>query len=317
MKMLVTGGAGFIGSNFIEHVMSEYPDISVACVDSLTYAADMRNLSFARGDARFSFHRVDITDKIGLFKVFSLEKPEIVVNFAAESHVDNSIKNPEPFIKTNVIGTANLMDACLEFSTARFHQVSTDEVYGTLKKDGSAPFTEESLLAPSSPYSASKASADMLVNSYVRTYGLNATVTRSSNNYGKQQYREKLIPLLIEKALSDESFPLYGDGKNVRDWIYVEDHCRAIMEVILRGRSGEVYNVGADCELENVELIRIVLQILGRDDSFIDHVADRAGHDIRYAINHEKITKELGWMPRTPFEEGIEKTVLWYKNLAR
>lgn len=314
MKILVTGGVGFIGSNFILHMLRSYADLKIVCVDSLTYAADMNNLSTVSLNPNFVFHKADITEKMRIFKVFDDEKPDIVVNFAAESHVDRSIENPDIFLKTNIIGTANLMEACLRHGTKRFHQISTDEVYGDLPLDGGAPFTEKSPVKPSSPYSASKASADMLVLSYVRTFGLDATVTRCANNYGRHQYKEKLIPTVVGKAMRGEKIPLYGDGKNVRDWISVTDHCRAVDAVIRHGRTGEIYNVGASFEISNIDLVKKILSVMGRSEALIEHVPDRAGHDRRYSLDCEKIRRELGWRPEVDFEEGIYETVTWYMN---
>ena len=314
MKILVTGGAGFIGSNFILYMMNRYRDLEVVCVDALTYAADMNNLSAVSDDRRFSFYKSDIAEKMRIFKVFDRERPDIAVNFAAESHVDRSIENPDVFLKTNIIGTANLMDACLKFGTRRFHQISTDEVYGDLPLESGSPFRETDSVNPSSPYSASKASADMLVKSYVRTFGLQATITRCSNNYGIHQYREKLIPSVVEKAMRGDKIPLYGDGKNVRDWISVSDHCKAVDAVINHGRAGEIYNVGAGNEISNNALVRKILSVMGKSDSLIEYVADRAGHDRRYALNSDKIKRELGWIPETDFETEICKTVRYYMN---
>lgn len=314
MKILVTGGAGFIGSNFILYMMNRYADLDVVCVDSLTYAADMNNLSAVSENPNFSFYKADIAEKMRIFKVFDRERPDIVVNFAAESHVDRSIENPDIFLKTNILGTATLMDACLRFGTGRFHQISTDEVYGDLPLDSGVPFTESSTINPSSPYSASKASADMLVKSYVRTFGLDATITRCANNYGMYQYKEKLIPNVIGKAMRGESVSLYGDGKNVRDWISVIDHCKAVDAVINHGKAGEIYNVGANNEISNLELVRKILSIMGKSESLIQYVADRAGHDRRYALNCDKIKNELGWRPEVDFDMGIYETVRYYMN---
>lgn len=314
MKILVTGAAGFIGSNFVLYMMDKYKDAEIVVVDSMTYAADMNYLSAVSESPRFMFYNADIAEKMRIFKVFDRERPDIVVNFAAESHVDRSIESPDVFLRTNIIGVGTLMDAALEFGTKRFHQISTDEVYGDLPLDGGEPFTENSRLNPSSPYSASKASADMLVGSYVRTFGLNATVTRCSNNYGPHQFSEKLIPKIVGRALRGEKIPIYGDGKNVRDWISVYDHCRAVDAVIRGGRAGEIYNVGASMEISNIDLTAKILSLMGKSEELIELVPDRAGHDRRYSLNCEKIKREIDWSPEADFEKELYATVRYYMN---
>ena len=313
MNIIVTGGAGFIGSNFIYYELLNHPENRIICIDKLTYAGNMDNLKDAMNNAKFKFYRTDITDKEAIEKIFETEKPEVIVNFAAESHVDRSIENPGVFLKTNIIGTQVLMDACRKYGIKRYHQISTDEVYGDLPLDRSDLFfTEETPIHTSSPYSASKASADLLVLSYYRTYGLPVTITRCSNNYGPYHFLEKLIPLMITRALADESLPVYGNGANIRDWLYVEDHCSAIDLVIRNGREGEIYNVGGHNEKSNIDVVKIILSALGKPESLIEFVKDRPGHDMRYAIDPAKIQKELGWSPRTKFEDGIKKTIDWY-----
>ena len=313
MKIVVTGGAGFIGGNFIHYMMNKYKTYEIICVDCLTYAGNLSTLDPVKDKQNFRFEKTDITDRVRIYELFEKEKPDIVVNFAAESHVDRSIDNPEIFLKTNILGTQVLMDACLKYNVGRYHQVSTDEVYGDLPLDRpDLFFTEETPIHASSPYSASKASADLLVQAYNRTYGLPATISRCSNNYGPYHYPEKLIPLMIIKALNNDSLPVYGDGLNVRDWLYVEDHCRAIDMIIHNGKIGEVYNVGGHNEKGNIEVVKLILDILGKPHSLISYVEDRKGHDRRYAIDPKKINKELGWSPDTSFETGIEKTVKWY-----
>ena len=313
MNIIVTGGAGFIGSNFIYYELLNHPENRIICIDKLTYAGNMDNLKDAMNNAKFKFYRTDITDKEAVEKIFETEKPEVIVNFAAESHVDRSIEDPGVFLKTNIIGTQVLMDACRKYGIKRYHQISTDEVYGDLPLDRpDLFFTEETPIHTSSPYSASKASADLLVLSYYRTYGLPVTITRCSNNYGPYHFPEKLIPLMITRALADESLPVYGNGANVRDWLYVEDHCSAIDLVIRKGREGEIYNVGGHNEKSNIDVVKIILSALGKPESLIEFVKDRPGHDMRYAIDPAKIQKELGWSPRTKFEDGIKKTIDWY-----
>lgn len=312
MKYLVTGGAGFIGSNFIYHILAEHPEDRVVCLDKLTYAGNLATLERAFADPRFSFVKGDICDKAAVDKLFAREKFDFAVNFAAESHVDRSISDPQIFLTTNVIGTQVLLDASLNYGVKRFHQISTDEVYGDLPTDSGAAFSEVSPLRASSPYSASKAAADLLVMSYCRTYGANVSISRSSNNYGAYQLPEKLIPLTIQRALAGESIPVYGDGLNVRDWLHVKDHCRAVDLILRRGRAGAIYNVGGGNELANIQIVRRVLSLLGCSESLITYVADRKGHDRRYAVDCSKIRGELGWTPQTDFEAGLEKTVRWY-----
>ena len=313
MTILVTGGAGFIGSNFIFHMLKKYPDYRIVCLDKLTYAGNLSTLSSVLEEPNFRFVRLDICDREGVFRLFEEERPDIVVNFAAESHVDRSIEDPGIFLQTNILGTATLMDACRKFGVRRYHQVSTDEVYGDLPLDRpDLFFTETTPLHTSSPYSASKASADLLVLAYHRTYSLPVTISRCSNNYGPYQFPEKLIPLMIINALDEKPLPVYGTGENVRDWLYVEDHCKAIDLIIHKGREGEVYNVGGHNERKNIDIVRLICKALGKSESLITYVADRKGHDMRYAIDPTKIHNELGWLPETKFEDGIQKTIRWY-----
>ena len=313
MTILVTGGAGFIGSNFIYHLLRKYPDYRIVCVDSLTYAGNLSTLKEALADSRFVFSKTDIRDRQGIYQLFEAEKPDIVVNFAAESHVDRSIENPEIFLETNILGTQVLMDACRKYGITRYHQVSTDEVYGDLPLDRpDLFFTEETPIHTSSPYSASKAAADLLVLAYHRTFGLPVTISRCSNNYGPYHFPEKLIPLMIANALADKPLPVYGTGENVRDWLYVEDHCKAIDLIIHKGRVGEVYNVGGHNEMANIDIVKLICKKLGKPESLITYVTDRKGHDMRYAIDPTKIHTELGWLPETCFAEGIDKTIGWY-----
>lgn len=313
MKIFVTGGAGFIGSNFVFYLLKNHPDYKVTCIDSLTYAGDLETLAPALKNDNFTFAKIDITNRESVFSLFEKECPDVVVNFAAESHVDRSILYPEVFLKTNVLGTQVLLDACRKYETKRFHQVSTDEVYGDLPLDKPEEFfTETTPLHASSPYSASKASADLLVLAYYRTYRTPVTVSRCSNNYGPYQFPEKLIPLMIANATNGKDLPVYGDGKNVRDWLYVEDHCRAIDMILQNGRIGEVYNVGGHNERNNLQVVETIIKEIGKGK--IVFVKDRAGHDRRYAIDPKKISDELGWRPTTSFDEGIEKTIRWYKD---
>lgn len=313
MKIIVTGGAGFIGSNFIFYMLKKYPAYQLICLDKLTYAGNLATLAVVMQQPNFRFVKADICDEEAVNKLFAAEQPDIVVNFAAESHVDRSISEPGIFLQTNIMGTAVLLDACRRYGIRRFHQVSTDEVYGDLPLDRPAlAFSEASNLRPSSPYSSSKASADLLVLAYQRTYKLPVTISRCSNNYGPYQFPEKLIPLMLAKALADEPLPVYGDGKNVRDWLYVEDHCRAIDVIIHQGRAGEVYNVGGNNELPNIEIVKLICKHLGKPESLITHVADRLGHDRRYALSTNKITQELGWKAEVKFTEGLERTLRWY-----
>ena len=313
MTIIVTGGAGFIGSNFIFYMLKAHPDYRIVCLDKLTYAGNLSTLSGVMEQKNFRFVKLDICDREGVFGLFREEKPDIVVNFAAESHVDRSIDDPGVFLQTNVIGTSVLLDACRAFGTGRFHQVSTDEVYGDLPLDRpDLFFTEQTPIHASSPYSASKASADLLVMAYHRTYGLPATISRCSNNYGPYHFPEKLIPLMIANCLNDRPLPVYGQGLNVRDWLYVEDHCRAIDLIIHKGRAGEVYNVGGHNEMRNIDIVKLICRELGKPESLITYVADRKGHDMRYAIDPTKIHDELGWLPVTKFADGIKKTIRWY-----
>lgn len=313
--VLVTGGAGFIGSNFVYHMLEKHPDYKIVCVDCLTYAGNMSTLKKALENGNFVFYKTNICDRREIYGIFEKEKPDIVVNFAAESHVDRSIDNPEVFLKTNILGTQVMMDACRKFGNIRYHQVSTDEVYGDLPLDRpDLMFTEETPIHTSSPYSASKASADLLVSAYYRTYNLPVTISRCSNNYGPYHFPEKLIPLMVINALNDKQLPVYGEGLNVRDWLYVEDHCRAIDLIIHNGRIGEVYNVGGHNEMKNIDIVKLICDYLGKPYSLIAHVADRKGHDMRYAIDPTKIHNELGWLPETKFADGIKKTIDWYLN---
>ncbi len=313
MKILVTGGAGFIGSNFIYYTLKNHPDYDVVCVDCLTYAGNMSTLKNALKSPHFKFYKTNICDREEIDKIFKEEKPDIVVNFAAESHVDRSIENPEIFLRTNIIGTEVLMDASKKYNVKRYHQVSTDEVYGDLPLDRKDLFfTEETPIHTSSPYSSSKAGADLLVLAYYRTYGLPVSISRCSNNYGPYHFPEKLIPLMIVNALHNKPLPVYGEGKNVRDWLYVEDHCAAIDLIIHKGRVGEVYNVGGHNEMANIDIVKLICKELNKDESLITYVADRKGHDMRYAIDPSKIHKELGWLPKTKFKDGLKKTIQWY-----
>lgn len=313
MTVLVTGGAGFIGSNFVYYQLKHHPEDRVVCIDALTYAGNLESLEDAMKNPQFRFVRGDITDRAAVEKLFEEEHPDIVVNFAAESHVDRSVEDPGLFIRTNVLGTQTMMDASRKYGVKRYHQVSTDEVYGDLPLDRpDLFFTEETHIHTSSPYSASKAGADLLVLAYARTFGLPVSITRCSNNYGPYHFPEKLIPLMITRALADESLPVYGNGLNVRDWLYVEDHCAAIDLVMRKGREGEVYNVGGHNERTNLDVVKTVLRELGKPESLITYVKDRPGHDRRYAIDPTKIHNELGWLPETTFDEGIHRTVQWY-----
>ena len=315
MKILVTGAAGFIGSNFVFHMRKAHPEYDIIALDSLTYAGNLETLAPVMEEDHFTFVRCDITDREGVRKVFEEHHPDVVVNFAAESHVDRSIEDPGVFLRTNILGTQVLMDACREFGIRRFHQVGTDEVYGDLPLDRpDLFFTEDLPLQASSPYSASKASADLLTMAYHRTYGLPVTISRCSNNYGPYQFPEKLIPLMIANALADNPLPVYGTGENVRDWLYVEDHCRAIDMILENGKVGEVYNIGGHNERSNLDVVKTILKQLGKPESLITFVGDRKGHDLRYAIDPSKIHGELGWMPETKFDDGICQTIDWYLN---
>ncbi len=313
MTILVTGGAGFIGSNFLLYLHKIYPQAHLVCIDKLTYAGNLSNLSSVLMLENFSFFQCDICDVSAVEQVFALEQPELVVNFAAESHVDRSIHDPNVFLQTNVFGTQVLMDACLRHNVKRFHQVSTDEVYGDLPLDRpDLLFSEQTPLHPSSPYSASKASADLLVLAYHRTYGLCATVSRCSNNYGPYQFPEKLIPLMIANAVENKPLPVYGQGLNIRDWLHVQDHCRAIDMILQNGSAGEVYNIGGNAEMCNIDIVKLICKIIGCGEELITYVPDRAGHDLRYAIDATKIKTELGWEPSVSFSDGIRETVYWY-----
>lgn len=313
MTIIITGGAGFIGSNFVFHILREHPQDRVICLDKLTYAGNLSTLAPVMGQDNFRFVKADICDRDAVYSLFEEEHPDVVVNFAAESHVDRSIENPAIFLETNIMGTAVLMDACRKYGIQRYHQVSTDEVYGDLPLDRpDLFFTETTPIHTSSPYSSSKASADLLVLAYHRTYGLPVTISRCSNNYGPYHFTEKLIPLMIINALHDKPLPVYGDGLNVRDWLYVEDHCRAIDLILQKGRVGEVYNVGGHNEMKNIDIVKLICKALGKPASLIHHVTDRKGHDRRYAIDPTKIHEELGWLPETKFADGIKKTIQWY-----
>lgn len=313
MTIIITGGAGFIGSNFVFHMLREHPQDRVICLDKLTYAGNLSTLAPVMGQDNFHFVKADICDRDAVYSLFAEEHPDVVVNFAAESHVDRSIENPAIFLETNIMGTAVLMDACRKYGIQRYHQVSTDEVYGDLPLDRpDLFFTETTPIHTSSPYSSSKASADLLVLAYYRTYGLPVTISRCSNNYGPYHFPEKLIPLMIINALHDKPLPVYGDGLNVRDWLYVEDHCRAIDLILQKGRVGEVYNVGGHNEMKNIDIVKLICKALGKPESLIHHVTDRKGHDRRYAIDPTKIHEELGWQPETKFADGIKKTIQWY-----
>jgi len=313
MNILVTGGAGFIGANFVYYQLANHPKDRIVCLDALTYAGNLETLEDVMKNPNFHFVKADISDREAVYKIFEAEPFDIVVNFAAESHVDRSIENPELFLKTNILGTQILMDACRKYNVGRYHQVSTDEVYGDLPLDRpDLFFTEETPIHTSSPYSASKASADLLVLAYYRTFGLPVTISRCSNNYGPYHFPEKLIPLMISRALADQSLPIYGKGENVRDWLYVEDHCSAIDLIIRNGRVGEVYNIGGHNERTNMEVVKTILSVLNKPETLINHVTDRLGHDRRYAIDPAKITSELGWQPATYFDSGIKKTIQWY-----
>ena len=313
MKIIVTGGAGFIGSNFVYYQLKNHPEDEIVCIDCLTYAGNMSTLAEAMENPRFRFYKTNICDRPAIYEIFDTEHPDVVVNFAAESHVDRSIETPEIFLQTNVLGTQVMMDACRKYGIERYHQVSTDEVYGDLPLDRpDLFFTETTPIRASSPYSASKAGADLLVQAYNRTYGLPATISRCSNNYGPFHFPEKLIPLMIANALNDKPLPVYGKGENVRDWLYVEDHCKAIDLIIRGGRVGEVYNIGGHNEMRNIDIVKLICQKLGKTEALITFVTDRKGHDLRYAIDPTKIHRELGWLPETKFADGIDKTIDWY-----
>lgn len=313
MKRLITGGAGFIGSNFIYYMLENHKEDDLICLDKLTYAGNLSNLEEALKNPKLTFVKGDIADRDFVYELFEKERPDEVINFAAESHVDRSVLYPDEFLRTNVMGTGVLLDAARKFGVRRFHQVSTDEVYGDLPIDRpDLFFTEETPINPSSPYSSSKASADMIAMAYHRTYGLPVTISRCSNNYGAYQFPEKLIPLMIYNATHEKELPVYGDGINVRDWLYVEDHCKAIARILEDGEVGEIYNIGGHNEKRNIDVVKIILKETGKSESLIKYVKDRPGHDRRYAIDPEKIGRELSWKPETCFEEGIKKTIDWY-----
>ena len=315
MNLIVTGGAGFIGANFVYYELRTHPEDRIVCYDALTYAGNIATLDEACKAPNFTFVCGDIADRAAVYALFEREKPDVVINFAAESHVDRSIENPEIFLQTNIIGTSILLDACRKYGIERYHQVSTDEVYGDLPLDRpDLFFTEETPLHTSSPYSSSKAGADLLVQAYARTYGIPVSISRCSNNYGAFQFPEKLIPLMIIRALRGEKLPVYGDGLNVRDWLHVDDHCAAIDAIVRRGDAGEIYNVGGHNERSNIDVVRTILRLLGKGEELISYVEDRKGHDRRYAIDPAKIGRDLGWQPETSFEEGISSTIRWYEE---
>lgn len=309
MKILVTGGCGFIGSNFIIHMLDTYPDVNVVNLDLLTYAGNPENLKSVEKSDRYRFSRGDITNRETV-RLLASERPDVIVNFAAESHVDRSIIDASAFVRTNILGVQVLLDACREFNIPRFVQISTDEVYGSLGPTGS--FAENNPLEPNSPYSASKASADLLAHAYFKTFGLDVVITRCSNNYGPYQFPEKLIPLMISNALENKELPVYGDGMNVRDWIHVLDHCKAVDLVMRKGASGQVYNIGGRCEYYNIDIVRLILSKLGKPESLIKFVKDRPGHDRRYCMNADKLSSSLGWNPEITFPDGIDQTIKWY-----
>ena len=313
MNIIVTGGAGFIGSNFVFYMLEKHPDYRIVCLDKLTYAGNLSTLKPVMDNPNFRFVKGDICDREAMYRLFEEEKPDMIVNFAAESHVDRSIEEPDIFLQTNIMGTAVLMDACRKYGIQRFHQVSTDEVYGDLPLDRpDLFFTEDTPLHTSSPYSSSKAAADLLVSAYHRTYGLPVTISRCSNNYGPYQFPETLIPLMIANALNNKALPVYGEGLNVRDWLYVEDHCKAIDLILHEGKDGEVYNIGGHNEMKNIDIVKIICNALGKSEELITYVTDRKGHDMRYAIDPAKIHRELGWLPETMFADGIQMTIQWY-----
>ena len=314
-KILITGGAGFIGANFVHYILNKYDDYKVFNLDKLTYAANLDNLSSIENNNNYIFIKGDICNKEFIENLFKKENFDIVVNFAAESHVDRSISDPSIFINTNVVGTQILLDACKKYNVSRFHQVSTDEVYGDLPLDRSdLLFNENNNINPSSPYSASKASADLIVKAYYKPFNLPVTISRCSNNYGKFQHEEKLIPLMIKRALNNDKLPVYGNGLNVRDWLHVYDHCSAIDLIIHEGKVGEIYNVGGNNEKSNIEIVKEILATLGKSEELIYYVKDRKGHDLRYAINSLKLQNELNWKPKYSLDEGLKETINWYKN---
>lgn len=315
MKYIVTGGAGFIGGNFMHFAVNTYPEDMWICLDALTYAGNLETLAPLEGKPNYKFVKGDIADRDFIFKLFEEEKPDVIINFAAESHVDRSVTNPDIFLQTNVGGTVTLLDACKKYGIQRYHQVSTDEVYGDLPLDRpNLFFTEDNKIKASSPYSASKASADLFVMAYHRTFGIPVTISRCSNNYGPYHFPEKLIPLVISRALNDEKIPVYGNGANVRDWLYVTDHCKAIDLIVRKGKPGEVYNIGGHNERTNLEVVKTILKALGKPESLIEYVKDRPGHDLRYAMDPTKIETELGWQPEYTFDTGIPVTIDWYLN---
>jgi len=313
MKIIVTGGAGFIGSVMVNYLVKTYPEDLIINLDKLTYAGNLENCKAVENEPNYKFIKGDIADRPFIYKLFETEKPDVVINFAAETHVDRSVTNPDDFVRTNVLGTTVLLDACREYGIKRYHQVSTDEVYGDLPLDRpDLFFTETTPIHTSSPYSSSKASADLFVMAYHRTYGLPVTISRCSNNYGQNQFPEKLIPLMISRALADQELPVYGTGENVRDWLHVEDHCKAIDLIVRNGRVGEVYNIGGHNERTNMQVVTTILEAVGKPQSLIRHVKDRPGHDRRYAIDPAKIESELGWKPTYNFDTGIRQTIQWY-----
>ncbi|BDH79824.1 dTDP-glucose 4,6-dehydratase [Methanothermobacter tenebrarum] len=312
MRIIVTGGAGFIGSNFIKYMLKEHPQYEIINLDALTYCGNLENLQGVEDNPNYKFVKGDITDKRLVDDL--TQGADVIINFAAESHVDRSIQDPSKFLKTNVIGTQTLLEAAKKHNIQKYIQISTDEVYGSCEK---CYFTEETPLAPNSPYAASKASADLFVRAYHKTYNLPVNITRSSNNYGPYQFPEKFIPLIITNALENKPIPIYGDGMNIRDWIHVYDHCRAIDLVLHHGRQGEIYNIGGGNEKRNIEVVKLILEILGKDESLIRFVEDRPGHDRRYAMDSKKIKRELGWKPTYKFREGLEETIKWYTQNRR
>ena len=314
MKIIITGCAGFIGANFTQYWLDNYSDDVIVGVDCLTYASNLTQLKKLRKNPRLHFYKTDICDREEIYRIVKTENPDVIVNFAAESHVDNSIQTPDIFMKTNVLGTQVLLDACVKFDVKRFHQISTDEVYGDLPLDSNERFAENSPLKPSSPYSASKAAADLLVLAYFRTYGLSVTISRSTNNYGKYQHEEKLIPKIIKTAGTGMRIPIYGDGKNVRDWLHADDHCRAIDVILRKGKIGEIYNIAGNNEIDNLALAKQILRILGRNNEQIAFVEDRKGHDRRYSVSAQKMITELGWQAEMSFKKGLRETVMYYKN---
>lgn len=314
MKVLITGGAGFIGTNYVYYRLKHHPEDEIRVLDKLTYAGKKENLDPLMKEPRFKFHQVDLVDKNTVFDLFKKEKFDAVINFAAESHVDRSIAEPSVFIMTNVVGTHNLLDAAVQFGVKRYHQVSTDEVYGDLGDNSCDFFREESPIKPSSPYSASKAAADLICLAYHRTYGLKVTVGRCSNNYGPYQFPEKLIPYFFSLIAVGKKVLLYGDGQNIRDWIYVEDHCEATDIILEKGTPGEVYNIGGNCEKTNLEVTKEILLYFGKGDDLIEFTSDRKGHDRRYAIDSGKMLKAFGWKPKTNFKEGLKQTFQWYRK---